>query len=542
MTPNDTTPEIRPLTPTVDMETQKLTRRSLLFLIVALFAFIVAAVLSFNSFQVGAFTDDATYIVLARSLAEGKGYVLGNFPVPTPESTFPPGYPLILMPLAYVWPESFLPMQFSSIVATLTSIIVFWMISGDRSVIRLNRTAQYIAVLMFALHPWVVSSSNMVMSEAVYTTLTLVTIMALWQLERSVKWRLPLVILLSILLNLIIAVRTVGFSLVIASLLYFCIVKRDIRTTVLLGGAWIVGYLPLFLHNTGTGGAILSTGYAQQTATASTLIEKLTQIGVNLWHHTSANLPYLLVPLPTIPLVGSVTLGVTLIFLMILGTRRLTRKGHLIVLYLVSYAGGVLLFWNPIVGSAQTRFLLPILPFLALMTVAGWEETLSLADLRQDRRLTASWLKGITVFLIVAITLLYVGRNVQAVLNPIRDKMIDLTIGTAWISENAPNNAIVACQDPVPMSLYTNTYTVSYPTTNPEETFMDWLLGGNADYLIIAPRLAQSISIETDITANAAAQTVLSFPNQFRLVFQDVSASVMVYEIIESEDITNLSE
>lgn len=527
--------DMQPFISTSSIRGRKPSDRSLLVLVLALFAFIGAAILSFSNFQVGTFTDDATYVVLARSLARGEGFALGNFPAPIPESTFPPGYPLLLVPLAYLWPQSFLPMQVASIMATLGTIFIFWMMSSDRSVIKLSQAATYVAVFLFALHPWVVGSSSMVMSEAAYTALSLVTILTLWQLERFVKWRWPLLILLAVLLNLGIAVRTVGFSLVIASLFYLLIVRKDVRTSVLLGGTWVILYIPLFLHNTKSGGGILSTGYAQQTATATTLVDKLVQVGANLWNHLSVNLPYFLVPLPEVPLISSIALGAALVLVIILGTRRLTQKGYLIAVYLASYTAGILLFWNPSVGSAQTRFLLPILPFMILLTAAGCEEVLFYADSQSRRHSTIRLRRTVAILMVLAVFLLYLGRNVQARLDPIKDRMTNLAIGTTWIADNAPHDVIVACQDPVPMSLYTGSYTVPYPT-NSAESFLDSILHKDIDYLVIAPRLAPIRSVELDANGSIALQAVQHSPDHFRLVFQDISANVAVYEIVTTED------
>ena len=110
---------------------------SLLF---CLSGFMLLAFLTFDNFQVGAFSDDATYIVLARSLAHGAGFTLSNFPQPIPETTFPPGYPLLLAPLVYLWPSSFIPLKLLSMLATLVTTALLFrsllMRARSRSVFR----------------------------------------------------------------------------------------------------------------------------------------------------------------------------------------------------------------------------------------------------------------------------------------------------------------------------------------------------------------------------------------------------------------------
>lgn len=502
--------------------------RGILF--VALALHILGAILSFNHFQVGGFTDDATYITLARSLAAGKGYVLGNFPTPVPETTFPPGYPFLLAPLAYIWPGSVVPMQLASLVATLISICIFWSIASDRSVITYSRFASGAAVILFAIHPFAVGASSMVMSEATYMMLSLAAIVTTLRLENVKTRRWSVLILLAVLLNLTLAVRTVGFSLTIAVLLFLVIVKRNLREATQLGLWWLIFFLPLLLHNLGSGGGILSSGYVGQTATASTIADKVGQLWSNFSTYASVDLSNLLIPLPHVADFITLALGVTLLFLMLIGISKFTRRGWLILIYLATYFLGVLLFWNPAVGSAQVRFLLPILPFMLLLTVAGLEHSFEYVNGRLHKHVLSRAPYIAMVFVVTMITLLYLGRDAQAIISPLRNRMTDLTVGTMWIATNAPSDAIVASQDPVPMSLYTKRYTIHYPSV-PIESFMDALAEANVDYLILGPRLAPERSTDLDDVGRQVASGVIeSHPEDFELVFRDISANVSVYE------------
>ncbi|MCC6319636.1 MAG: glycosyltransferase family 39 protein [Gemmatimonadaceae bacterium] len=63
------------------------------------------AILTVTPWPVGAFQDDAMYTVLAKSLAEGKGYRFLNLPGEPNATHFPPGYPLLLAGLWKLWPS-----------------------------------------------------------------------------------------------------------------------------------------------------------------------------------------------------------------------------------------------------------------------------------------------------------------------------------------------------------------------------------------------------------------------------------------------------
>ena len=66
---------------------------------------LVIAILTVTPWPVGAFQDDAMYTVLAKSLAEGKGYRFINLPGEPNATHFPPGYPLLLAALWRLWPS-----------------------------------------------------------------------------------------------------------------------------------------------------------------------------------------------------------------------------------------------------------------------------------------------------------------------------------------------------------------------------------------------------------------------------------------------------
>ncbi|MBL8063893.1 MAG: hypothetical protein JNK32_12770, partial [Anaerolineales bacterium] len=65
------------------------------------------ALLRFDSLQLGTSYDDAHYIILAESLANGQGYELINFPRPQIERNFPPGWPLLLAPFTVILPKNY---------------------------------------------------------------------------------------------------------------------------------------------------------------------------------------------------------------------------------------------------------------------------------------------------------------------------------------------------------------------------------------------------------------------------------------------------
>ena len=66
---------------------------------------LVAAILSITAWPVGAIQDDATYVILAKSIATGEGYRQLNLPGTPNVTHYPPAYPLFLAVLWRLWPD-----------------------------------------------------------------------------------------------------------------------------------------------------------------------------------------------------------------------------------------------------------------------------------------------------------------------------------------------------------------------------------------------------------------------------------------------------
>jgi hypothetical protein len=56
----------------------------------------LVALLTVTPWPVGAFQDDAMYVVLAKAIATGEGYRMINLPGSPHATHFPPGYPFFL--------------------------------------------------------------------------------------------------------------------------------------------------------------------------------------------------------------------------------------------------------------------------------------------------------------------------------------------------------------------------------------------------------------------------------------------------------------
>jgi hypothetical protein len=272
-----------------------------------------------------------------------------------------------------------------------------------------------------------------------------------------------------------------------------------------------------------------------QTIGASAVMLKLEQMAANLWSYFSDLFPSLILPLPRSTLAIHILVASAIILLLFAGIQKLSRQGWLLIVYLGVYALGVLSFWNPATGHAQTRFLLPVVPFILLLVIAGFEVTQQwLLKVVPLARRFNHWAASPDAIVLVAFVLsgIYIGRDVQAILRPAYKYMTDLSIGTSYIAQHSNSDAIVACQDPVPMYLYMNRKTIYYPDTA-KQSFSQGITDSGANYLIVAPRLAPKRSQQLDPKAqNVALPATQSRRDMYQLVFYDSTNNISVFAVL----------
>lgn len=132
-----------------------------------------------NDFYVGTYMDDANYVILAESIAEGRGYRQINYPDAPLETRYPPGYPVVLAPIIALVGNNLNLLKLPSVIATSLAVWLVWRLFGDRIS---DRRKVLFALMLFSLNPLIVGHSVAVMSEGVFL---LVVLLAVWAIDRS---------------------------------------------------------------------------------------------------------------------------------------------------------------------------------------------------------------------------------------------------------------------------------------------------------------------------------------------------------------------
>ncbi len=454
-----------------------------------------------DSFQIGAFQDDAHYIVTAKSLATGLGYRLINYPSKPPETVFPPGYPLLLTPIEFIFDDNFLLIRLFSLLMMLASLVLAYRLFAAR----VSRSVAIAATELLALNPAIIGASVMAMSEAPYLFFSLLALnlFAEWLGKpRPFNRMLPLVVFTT---GFAIVIRTIGIALPI-SFAVFLIGRRKWSHLGWLFGLYALAVSPLVLFNLRLGGLPVSPVYGQYFLGQVGGVSKVEQV----WMNSSALLGGQLLG-SIIPVTGQTFMNLlgrwgisllwpafNLVVLVVLGIGVLETfsRNWFVEVYLLVYSLGLLPYANPDPKiSAIPRYLIAITPFLILFFVNGIRRVARACSSQEP--LTRA--KRISVFAILGfLVLLYLVRNLQDIQYPVRDRTTDLSVGATWISQNTPPDSIVMCSEPVSRYLYTRRLTVGFPTQIDRATFVDEVQSQGVNYIIVGPPLETPRSYQLD--------------------------------------------
>jgi len=498
--------------------------------LVVLAAVLVAVRL--NETPVGAVIDDAYYVEMARSLAEGLGPVVHTGPdaLPRDPKIFPPGFPLLLSPVAHLFPHSLAALKALPLLGTLLLLPLSLWLPGPAADNRMRLAVAAVALL----NPWVIGWSGRILSDIPYAALSLGALLWFlrWQSRpEGSRWSALGWILLT---AAAVSVRTIGWAAVLA-MAAVLVTQRRWRWACALPA--VVAALLAAMG----GGGLLSRAYATQM---------LEHQGVPLWRFAGQNLlgylsemPVLIVPLfgkPVQAALGRLSLGglypalallvgTLLLLLVVVAITRRWRVGpeaprvRLITFYVVFY-GAALAHFDGYPSGVQVRLVIPLLPILAWLILSGLED---LFGRRQPL------VPPISVGLMLLAAL---GHNGWRVAHPLRTAveatghgLVDPSAGAAWLVANTEPGTVVMAQDLLARHIHCRRPLVGADSGDPEVAAAVIALH-RPQYLWIAPEVHGSPRRLSPVGRSWLAMA-RGLPLVFRPVHQDTSRSVTIFHI-----------
>ncbi|GAH29168.1 unnamed protein product, partial [marine sediment metagenome] len=135
------------------------------------------AILAFNP-VLSCFGDNARYMILGKSISQGIGFKLINYPENPPDYKAYPGFPLILSFFYFILGSKFIESNIlivSKIIVVscfILSVLFFYLVAKKD----LDRLTLLLASIFFITHPELLSFSSKVMTETVYNLFLLITL------------------------------------------------------------------------------------------------------------------------------------------------------------------------------------------------------------------------------------------------------------------------------------------------------------------------------------------------------------------------------
>jgi 4-amino-4-deoxy-L-arabinose transferase-like glycosyltransferase len=538
-----------------------------------------------KSFQIGADIDDSSYIILARSLLHSTSYGLINNPGTPAPGKFPFGYPFILALFSFFIPNNQDVLRIPSLLATIANIsIVFW---GWRWLSKKRSYWWGLAIAsLLALSPITVDLSRRVMSEPVFTTFCLLTILLTEELANGnknvwVKFALGLALFLTVF------TRTVGI-LLFACVFAYLFIKKGIgywkglspivAVMVLLSGivVWTTpvqwkDLLPVgYLNDSNARFMILFSGQPTPTVSADQLAggtenggeptsassyisaisswnEKLSKI-VNLLifgfqRHLGVDIRQAVLPIGGgfreqslanqigIPIFPQI-FGFFISFTVILGLFRLIRheEFNLFGVFSLIYLAAIFFwYWD------GTRLLYPIQPQILLGFVLGIEGLILIViRLVNRQQLVNKLIKFTPLIMVLGICVTSISKSF--LIDDSRQHVGDLQARSSWLKSNTKPQAIVMTENPQTDYLYSDRKTVPYPFTFTTAVQLnDYMIKKGVDFILVAPAQFWQLVYQPFFSQNTVhllplLQQLIS-QNRVQLIYSTEQDWIRVYKV-----------
>ncbi|MCD6521979.1 hypothetical protein J7K56_04350 [Candidatus Calescamantes bacterium] len=451
--------------------------------------------------------DNAHYLILARSLAEGKGYRIISHPESPPETTYPPLFPLLLAPLVKIWGFNPWPGKILVICFGLSS---FW-------VMRKIFPSSPLPFLLL-LNPLFLHYSGVILTEIPFTFFTLLTIFFF----KGKKWGMGIFLLLLSLLT-----RWIGITLWL-SITLVTLLQKEKKNLPLL-------FLPFsFFIYWFIRGRIIepSSGYLSSFL----LVNPYDPFSGNInfqgfvkrivWNggaYILRDLPATLFPsfFSSISIeyfqpffLFKMLLGLVLSLIIFRGWWISFReKKDVLTLYFPIYFLP-LLIW-PWKGS---RFLLPLLPLILLFTLKG------------ARKIGKGFYFLFLLFLILA----NITQDIKQIVKKERDYppyWKTYFLAGEWIKKHTCENTIICTRNPYLFFIFSNRKSISFPLAKPQD-FKHHMEKIGVDYLVL-PSPLPGMKKEEDVLSRFVYPFLNAFPENLKLERTIGKPPTFIYKVIK---------
>lgn len=441
--------------------------------------------------------DNAQYFILAKSILQGR-YADLHTPGAPSHTQYPPVLPLLMAPLVAVFRGSFIPEKLLMLLCGLASVYVSYLVLKRKTP---GRT-WFLPVMLFGVSPVFLRYCHDLYTEVPFILFSLLSLYCLARGEEAARHRLLLVGLSGLFAALSFLTRTLGFTFVLAGILYLLIRRRWTELGVFVAVAalfvlpWLIrdmrlppgqGYFAQFLRR---------EQYNPDSGNLRGVGDLVQRFARNVSDYLFKVFPQMLVPqLPDRggTLAGLVGIAAFLLVAWGAGSTISTQRLGALELYFMLSLGVLTLWPNEWTGD---RFLLPVLPFLMLYLVIGLRALSRLLKMRTLLTVACS----IILFLLALSDIRAAGANLRDVSRYVRGDQFAgydepwraYFEAGLWLKGHTEPDAIIVSRKPQFTYLYSGRQSVIYPFSADEQKVLRAIDSTAATYAYVENFFGQS--------------------------------------------------
>lgn len=434
--------------------------------------------------------DNATYILLSRSILDGKGYRDTYLPGEPAHQSYPFGYPLILAGIELVCGHSLFFLKAFSILCLMGAVWLTFLI-----VLKLKgRTFLAFGIaLVTAICPTLLEFSHWVLTEASYLFISLLSLFLFISAPENGKRRFVWLFFAAMAAAASFYIRSNGIMLLSAIILCF-LVKRRFLDAIAFAASFYILLSPWIFYNRSLGGGLGESvnvffvlDVYNPDAGRITLIGILGRALENWKIYFGGVFPGMAFPAwgggePSYLLAAlfAAMIGIGLI-------ADFRRAVNLIEVYLLLFLG-LAMVWHPSVSSA--RYLVPVFPILIYYLIIGVEAIWTKIFTKNTLMLLIP-VYAIIVACSAAVLIPSIRMNVEMLRSYYKgDKFAGYDSewrsfyeSADWIRKNSPEGSVVVSRKPTLFCLAAERKSYCYPFTHDRDSVLRSIL--HSDYVLV---------------------------------------------------------
>ena len=408
--------------------------------------------------------DNAQFINLGRSLAEGYGLSETIEGEPIPHTKYPFGFPILLAIVHILFP--------GNLIALKSLVVLLYAISIPLTYLLIRRFAPPPMALgvsaLCLVSPPLLDYSHQVMSEIPFLLFSIIALLLIHRAQKSnTLSALALAIIATIAAYYI---RSAGIILIGTGIIFFALHKKWKEAGLIAAGSLLLA-LPYQIRNVSLGGndyikQLLSINPYRPEEGMLTFTALIERILTNLEIYGIHIIPHIFLPsfIDANYFVG-LFFSCLILYALIAGL----LKRHLLIVYLTCYLG-LYILW-PDVWS-DTRFLVPAIPILFYAILTSMDELLHL--LARALKKTASRAGVVLFFLFLLGSNIYETNNLARHTGQLPSEWGNYFAAAEWIKDSTDPQVKIACRKPYLMNAIANRKATGYAWKAPDEVIAEF--------------------------------------------------------------------